>query len=273
MFDNKYEISSKGIPYVSFYREFNNLETPMPFTHMHYHSDFEILYIKKGTAKMLISGNTIILSDNSLLLINPYETHYGEITSTEFSYYCLDFDMKMLSLPKEKQMLNEEIKYINHLNGEIFKKYIKDAHNAFENEKTGWQLALTGNLLILFSHLETKLISTLPSKENEFTKKVINYLKENYANNITSKTISEALNYNQSYFCRMFKKSFSFKFCEYLNYYRIRKSKDILKTHNVSDTALLCGFSNMSYFSVTFKQYTGMTPIQYKTNILKKKQE
>ena len=269
MFDNKYYISSKGIPYVSFYNEFKDIETPMPFTHMHYHSDVEILYIKKGTAKMLIGGNTINLSDNSLLLINPYETHYGEITSSEFSYYCLDFDIKMLSLPKEQQILSEEIKYINHLNGEEFKKYIEDAHNAFETENTGWQLALTGILLILFSHLETKLISSLPTKESDFTKKVISYLKENYTNNITSKTISEALNYNQSYFCRMFKKSFSFRFCDYLNYYRIKKSKDFLKTHNVSDTALLCGFSNMSYFSIIFKEYTGMTPMQYKTNILK----
>ena len=49
----------------------------------------------------------------------------------------------------------------------------------------------------------------------------------------------------------------------------LNEAKDILKTHNVSDTAILCGFSNTSYFSVTFKEYTGMTPMQYKTNILK----
>lgn len=269
MFDNKYYVLSKGIPFVSYYRIFSNIEPPMPFTHMHYHSDFEILYIEKGTAKMLIGGNSIMLSDDSILLINPYETHYGEILSDEFSYYCLDFDIKMLSLPHEQQILNEEIKYINHFNGQDFKQYIKNAHEAFDKEEPGWNLFLIGNLLILFSYLEKKLVSSLPSKENDFTKKVINYLKENYSNNITSKTISEALNYNQSYFCRMFKKTFSSRFCDYLNYYRIRKAKDILKKHNVSDTAILCGFSSMSYFSVTFKEYVGMTPIQYKANVLK----
>lgn len=264
MFDNNYKVSAKGIPFVSYYRELKNSELPYTFTHMHYHSDFEILYIEKGTAKMLIGGNTIVLSENSMLLINPYETHYGEIISNDFSYYCLDFDIKLLSLAYEQKILNEEIRYANHLNGKELSKFIKSAHNAFEKENPGWQLLLTGNLLILFSYFETSLVSSTPSKENEFTKKVINYLRENYANNITSKTISQALNYNQSYFCRMFKKTFLMRFCDYLNIYRIRKAKDILKTHNVSNTALLCGFSNTSYFSVTFKEQTGMTPIQYK---------
>ncbi len=47
----------------------------------------------------------------------------------------------------------------------------------------------------------------------------------------------------------------------------VSKAKEVLKKHSVSETAVSCGFQNISYFSRVFKSVTGMTPTEYKRNI------
>ena len=106
MFDDNYEIENKGFPLVTYFKEINNVIPPRIFTQMHYHSDFEILYIIEGKAKMMVNTETFTVKKGSLVLINPYDVHYGEIISKEFSYYCIDFDPKLLWDKYEKQYVN-----------------------------------------------------------------------------------------------------------------------------------------------------------------------
>ena len=42
------------------------------------------------------------------------------------------------------------------------------------------------------------------------------------------------------------------------------KAKELLKDYSVSDTALLAGYSSVSYFTMVFKSIAGITPSQYK---------
>ena len=107
MFDNSYLYNEKikDSHIVSFYREIS-CNSGKVFTHMHYHDYFEILYIKKGKVKMLVNGNTFVAEESSMLLINPYENHYGEVLSEDLGYYCIVFDVKALSLPEETELLS-----------------------------------------------------------------------------------------------------------------------------------------------------------------------
>ena len=113
MFDDKYIKSPKGIRLVSYYRELRPQSLPQVFTHMHYHSDFEILYIVSGKAKMIVNSNAFIAENGSLILVNPYEVHYGEIISENFAYYCIDFDISLISHELEECFLKEETRYEN----------------------------------------------------------------------------------------------------------------------------------------------------------------
>ena len=94
-------------------------------------------------------------------------------------------------------------------------------------------------------------------------------LVRNYMKNISSDDAAAFVSYNQSYFCRVFRKTFSCTFGEYLGLYRIKKAKELLKKENVSKTAMLCGFGSISYFSVEFKKYCGMSPLAYKNGMRK----
>ena len=266
MFNDNYICPNKGIPLVTYYKESEKNHIDKIFTPLHYHSDFEILYIKQGKAKMIIDKTEIIAGKGSILLINPYETHYGEIISDSFSYYCIDFNIKLLFLKNETEILNRRIKYVNHLKGEFFEPYVKNILEAYESENPDWELAAKGNLFLLFSLLSGN-ITVSESGENIFAKKVIDFIEEHFNETISSTDAAKSVGYNHSYFCRTFKKQFRMTFSEYLNIYRTGRAKEFLKNNCVSAAALLSGYSDPSYFTVIFKKITGMTPVMYKKHL------
>ena len=62
---------------------------------------------------------------------------------------------------------------------------------------------------------------------------------------------------------------------EYITKIRIEKAKSLIETTSLSiaDISEMTGFSAQSYFSTAFKNYTGMTPSQYKQKVKAEKNE
>lgn len=106
------------------------------------------------------------------------------------------------------------------------------------------------------------------SKNGEIIKKAINYINENYMNNITLNSISEHIHLNASYFSTLFKKETGMRFSDYLNKVRIEESKKLLKNgkYSILEISIEVGFEDQSYYSKVFKKITGLTPKEYKDN-------
>ena len=100
-----------------------------------------------------------------------------------------------------------------------------------------------------------------------FTAKVLRYINENYSRQITSKEAAEALGYDQSYFCRNFKKNFHACFSDHLNMYRVAVARTMLEEESgsIAQIAAACGFHTPAHFSACFKKYVGILPSAYKT--------
>lgn len=101
-------------------------------------------------------------------------------------------------------------------------------------------------------------------------KESLDYVHKNYHKQITIDTICDRFKINKCYFCCMFKKETGHTFINYLNNYKIEKSKELLKNTNMSllDISLEVGFNNQSYYSTIFKKYTNMTPLEYRETAL-----
>ena len=95
------------------------------------------------------------------------------------------------------------------------------------------------------------------------------YIDEHYAGDLSLQTISQALNYSEVYFCKLFKQCFRVNFSAYLNDYRISKAMELLRTTDlgVKDVSLACGYADSSYFARVFKRQTGQTPTDYRTGL------
>lgn len=99
--------------------------------------------------------------------------------------------------------------------------------------------------------------------------RAIEYIENNYTNEISIDELCSDLNINKCYFCSIFKKEVGTTFINYLNEYKVEKSKDLLKNSNLSllDIALTVGFNNQSYYSKVFKKITCKTPVEFRNEL------
>lgn len=79
--------------------------------------------------------------------------------------------------------------------------------------------------------------------------------------------MAELSGYSVSRFCALYKRAYGISPMDDLIRYRISHARYILLSgeHNVSETAALCGFSSLHYFSSAFKKFTGCSPSSFMT--------
>jgi len=91
------------------------------------------------------------------------------------------------------------------------------------------------------------------------------YLKSN----ITLDALSESIDIPARELTAIFNGHFKMNFYEFINNYRIKEAKEILKAdkeQTISDVYLAIGFNSKSVFNTFFKKNTGMTPTEYRKN-------
>ena len=66
----------------------------------------------------------------------------------------------------------------------------------------------------------------------------------------------------------LFKQEVGLAFTDYVNNFRVVKSRDLLSRTNLSlgEIASLTGFEDQSYFSKTFKRFNDTTPMAFRKN-------
>ena len=97
-------------------------------------------------------------------------------------------------------------------------------------------------------------------------KKAIEYIHENYSEQLTLNDIAAHVYVSPSYVSRMFGREVGKNFVDYLNEVRIEKAKELLsdvryKTYEIADRV---GIQDARYFSRLFKKYTGKTPTEFR---------
>lgn len=93
---------------------------------------------------------------------------------------------------------------------------------------------------------------------------------ERYMEKLSLKSLSEKYYINSAYLGQVFKKKYKISFKEYLNNFRIEKASQLLvcsnkKIYEISDEV---GYTNTDYFINKFVQSKGMTPSQYRRQVM-----
>lgn len=97
-------------------------------------------------------------------------------------------------------------------------------------------------------------------------KRVMAYIKTNYSEDMSLKTLAAGFNVNANYLGRLFKEELGEFFSDYLNKIRIDKAKELLLTTNQSirEVSLSVGYADPNYFYTLFKKFTGISPAEYR---------
>lgn len=120
------------------------------------------------------------------------------------------------------------------------------------------------------AELEEQLIPLKTKEEvsNRYVQTAIEYIENNYVDQGFSITkLAESMSVSEGHISRLFKSETDQSINNYLTRYRIKKAMDYLKDVNVKvyEVAEKVGYSDIAYFSNTFKKLVGKTPSDYQT--------
>jgi AraC-like DNA-binding protein len=96
------------------------------------------------------------------------------------------------------------------------------------------------------------------------------YILENLANNLTIPIIASNVGTNQCYLKKGFKEVFEQTIFEFIQENRMIKAKHLLhgEQPNITEIAYMVGYSSLSSFSQSFKNYFGITPTEQIKQVL-----
>lgn len=119
--------------------------------------------------------------------------------------------------------------------------------------------------------LVVRQINALPanvqpcSDEDVWRQKVVDFITQHlHQSQLQTKDVANAHYMSKRSFQRRFKHTFGVTFGAYLTEVRMALACErLLQNHRVSEVAAMCGYSNLSYFSYSFKQYYGVSPSNF----------
>ena len=106
-------------------------------------------------------------------------------------------------------------------------------------------------------------------RNKEKINQAIQYIHENYANDLNMAVVSNHISMNYSLFSLNFKQYTGVNFVNYLKKIRIEEAKKILKEteEKIIDISQMVGYYNEKHFMKTFKSICGVTPTEYRKNM------
>lgn len=120
----------------------------------------------------------------------------------------------------------------------------------------------------LFEILEA-LKEQRTSKPPELLDKAVQFIHNNYCDNLTLEQVAYEVGFSTYYFGKLFKKTFGATFTDYLMGYRIAQAKELLKDPllTVKGITYRVGFMDPNYFTRVFKKLEGQTPTEYRIQL------
>lgn len=98
--------------------------------------------------------------------------------------------------------------------------------------------------------------------------KALSYIKKNYASDLSLKTVADEVYVSTWYLSKLLKKETGDNFINILNKIRVENAKKFLQDpkYKIYEIANVVGFTDVPYFTKTFKKVTGQTPMEYKNS-------
>lgn len=140
------------------------------------------------------------------------------------------------------------------------------------NQNDSYILASALFDLLSYHHSDSAAEVTPPeiSQYNPYVRSALSYIKNFYSLNLCENDIAKSVHISTKYLYKLFKEEIGMTPMKYLNSYRIKCARKLLKNTSfpISQIAASVGFSDPNYFCRVFQRFNdGVSPLQYRKNI------
>lgn len=245
--------------------------------HKHWHNSLEIvLPICNGEYAWVDGRYYKLYQENMMpLIINSRSIHAFE-SGCPKPYIGL-------ALLINYQFLKEVYPEIDHIHfkqpdeevGMLVKKQLFLINEYYETESTHKDLLITSALFhliyLLVEHLsvDKKDKVELKSEKNKHRiTSIINYIDENYQEDLTIEQLSEVFHLSEGHLSKLFKENLGMTIKAYISQTRAKEVRQALLASDLPliDIAIMCGFPNVKSMNKVFKDLYQCTPSQFRRN-------
>ncbi len=259
--------------------EFSRMDSQSPRYEMpfHWHKEWEIIHIVQGAFDLCIDSQEFHAVSGDFLFINEGAIHGGAPRDCIFE--CIVFDPRLLfhQLPLFRKYLQPNYNQQRMLPWMLPREDAQGAQilsaffQSMENQGIDRELEVFGLLCLILGHINQKNYwvkrptNSASLRKLKIMKDLMDYLEQNYTQDLTLGMLADEAGMTSRYFCRFFKEMTGKTPMEYLNYFRIEMaSLELLSTRkSVTEVAYDNGFHDLNYFIRCFKRHKGITPGQF----------
>ena len=248
----------------------------------HRHDCMEIMYIEKGAGCCIMNRTRYPVLRGDLFMFRPGDVHEF-IPASPLSYYNLLFSDELF-FPEEKEIIESHPLLVQWQN-----------EQAPNRGKISVPLALAAKVEEMFSELaeecqcrkpESNLVrkalffrllffvlrssSVSPviadSKHELQLSLLFDFIADNYARKLSIQDLAKAVGVSPNYLNELLQKTIGQSITEYLHRYRVEQAKIALENPESTISWIACcsGFYDASHFIRVFREFTGMTPGEYR---------
>lgn len=243
---------------------------------MHTHSHYELYILLEGTRIFFIDNTLFTVKPYTAILIPPFIPHKSE--GGPFLRVNINFDSDYFDTEKQSlfnQYLLDKRIIIPENNRPTLTymiKQIEDNITDNDKEKRIFVYCTTCALFAMLCDCVTKSYSENFSNMNIQKKcppillKIIAYVNNNINSDLSLPHISKQFFISESYTSKIFRKYMNISISRYILNLRLTNAKKLLtETHkSIEEISSLCGFSSANYFSLIFKQNSGLSPLNFR---------
>lgn len=264
------------------------------YTPIHTHDFYELNIVISGNGQHIVNDSTFYITNGDVFIMPPRMKHGYIFDSKHYSIFHLLFH-KQFFKKYESQLSNisgyqilfdiepQIREYSNVINNflhiNITENYnlirIFDELTSLENESKN-NTQEKKEYLTLF--VIAKICELIEDSKNEYNTgnnrylfellNSIEYIHSNYNSNINLQTLYDISCMSRSSYIRNFKIIFNCTPIKYIQDYRLRQAKSMLKHTDLSLTAIAneCGFCDGAHFCRLFKGKYKISPSKYREN-------
>lgn len=242
-----------------------------PVPHLHKH--LEIVMLWEGRTLAVADEKEVMMEAGDLYLAFPNQIHYylDQPGHLQHSLLIVSPDV----LPEFHKEFTESCPVSPVLRGAVQNPRIVTAVRnmvaAAEVPDPYLAFRFRGNMLVLMCELLPSMpLETKSAADRNVCVNMIQYCYKNYKEDISLKSLAQALDVSHFYISHLFADQLHISFRDYINSLRISQATELMKDHSltITEIAYAVGYNSIRTFNRCFHQIMGITPTEYR-----KKQE
>ncbi|HHV11705.1 MAG TPA: AraC family transcriptional regulator [Clostridiales bacterium] len=226
-----------------------------------YHARGRIYHLKRGDAFLICPNeSTYYIADEKC----PWEYAWVAVGGSE-----VDPLLEMCNMHKNNLVYIAESRFMDGIGEEERNHRILELVDLF-NENHYNEAALLGSFYNIFSYMIKKEAAENFIPREVFYKEACSYIQHNYSYDIRINDVANFIGIDRTYLYKIFMEKEKISPQQYLIQYRLHVAVNMLYDTKltITEIALSCGFKELSSFSRLFMKHMGVSPRQFRKNMI-----